>query len=300
MRVVNVDNLKSRQEKRVKRNKLSVISKRLALVLVSVMLIGGLGYGFRFLNSDSPTEANNMANSEADTPSNIPGLPEASGDIKKLKGNQFRDLYRSVNYPNVTTFSTPPEITGNTKADDRIRQLAVDRGFVLTGYPTTAITQSKDELVAGTEDNLLQPLALSAWRELDKEAKSANVPLLLNSGYRSVERQKELFMERLLSTGISVDQIAAGIGDEAVETTLYMTAPPGFSRHHTGYTIDFICDNELTVFKGSACDVWLQENDFAVAKKHGWIPSYPNDADSQGPEPEPWEYVWVGARHLQE
>src|SRR5690606_25521512 len=33
---------------------------------------------------------------------------------------------------------------------------------------------------------------------------------------------------------------------------------------------------------------------YANAKRFGFIPSYPPDGGKQGPEPEPWEFVWVG------
>jgi len=31
-----------------------------------------------------------------------------------------------------------------------------------------------------------------------------------------------------------------------------------------------------------------------MQKRFGFIPSYPENSGKQGPEPEPWEYVWVG------
>ena len=35
-------------------------------------------------------------------------------------------------------------------------------------------------------------------------------------------------------------------------------------------------------------------DNFYNAKRFGFIPSYPDDLNAQGPNPEPWEFVWVG------
>ncbi len=40
--------------------------------------------------------------------------------------------------------------------------------------------------------------------------------------------------------------------------------------------------------------MWLRADDFAVAKRHGFVPSYPRGSAPQGPQPEPWEFVHVG------
>jgi LAS superfamily LD-carboxypeptidase LdcB len=74
-----------------------------------------------------------------------------------------------------------------------------------------------------------------------------------------------------------------------------MTAVPGYSRHHTGYTVDIACENQTTLsFIYTVCFKWLSQNNYERTKKFGWIPSYPEEAVLQGPEPESWEYVWVG------
>jgi uncharacterized protein with LGFP repeats len=72
-------------------------------------------------------------------------------------------------------------------------------------------------------------------------------------------------------------------------------APPGFSKHQSGYTIDFRASGVGGgAFGSSRLGQWLAADNYAAAKRHGFIPSYPSGAGAQGPEPEPWEYVWVG------
>jgi LAS superfamily LD-carboxypeptidase LdcB len=213
--------------------------------------------------------------------------------LKVLSGEDFKNLFRSLAHPNTQTFQVPPEITGNTEADKRIRQLAEERGYRMTSIPVSALVRTNDGATADTDD-LLQPLAYQGWIELKEAAKKDGITLTLYSGYRAPEFQRDIFMQRLLATGVSIEQIAQGRGDAAVRTTLTLTAVPGYSRHHTGYTADFRCEDGSANFGASACFTWLNTNNYLHAKEHGWIPSYPEETQEQGPEPEPWEYIWVG------
>jgi LAS superfamily LD-carboxypeptidase LdcB len=192
----------------------------------------------------------------------------------------------------------PPEITGNVKADERIRTIALSRGYVLRSVPVASINKTGEPRV--TTDDLLQEKAYTAWQSLKAAAKADGIPLQFNSGYRSVEMQRELFLGRLSASGVSYSQIANGGADNAVVSVLKQAALPGYSRHHTGYTIDLVCANGTQSFEVTTCFKWLSDDNYRNAKKHGWIPSYPDGADEQGPEPEPWEYVWVGLGPLVE
>lgn len=224
----------------------------------------------------------------------------SSDNIREFTGAEFRTIYSSTlpGYPNMREFSTPPEITGDDQADARIRTIAERRGFVLTGVPVAPLVKTDEPLLKGTSDDLMQPLAFTAWKKLQESAKKANIPLELFSAYRSPERQREIFTERLFARGVTTAQIARGTTDNAVDATLSMTALPGYSRHHTGFTADFTCGDGTYVFGASICYDWLKKHNFLHAKEHGWIPSYPEGAGIQGPEPEPWEFVWVGKTKL--
>lgn len=110
--------------------------------------------------------------------------------------------------------------------------------------------------------------------------------------------QRQLFLSRLRASGVSTAQIANGQADSQIVTVLSQAAIPGYSRHHTGYTVDFVCANGTQTFETTTCFKWLSADNYLNAKKYGWIPSYPDGANQQGPEPEPWEYVWVGVPTL--
>ncbi len=217
-------------------------------------------------------------------------------DFKFFAGEEFKNLYESVAYPNTQSLLTPPAITGNIAADNRIRTIASSRGYIVRSVPVAPIDKTNVPGLSG--DDLLQPLAYSGWQELKKAADADNIPLKLNSGYRSVEMQRQLFLSRLRATGASNTQIANGQADNQIVAVLSQAAIPGYSRHHTGYTVDFVCGNGVQTFETTTCFRWLHDNNYLNAKKYGWIPSYPDGANQQGPEPEPWEYVWVGAPTL--
>lgn len=144
------------------------------------------------------------------------------------------------------------------------------------------------------EDDLLQPLAAKSWYELKDAARRAGYPMSLLSAYRSLNYQKDLFAQRLFDQGVTTSQLASGAGDGAIDKTLEITAVPGYSRHHTGYTVDLWCEDGSTAFLLSSCYKWISAESYKNAMTFGWIPSYPEGASEQGPEPEPWEYVWVG------
>jgi LAS superfamily LD-carboxypeptidase LdcB len=270
-----------------------------AMGVVLVALAGGGGFWYQQREEKAKrTEADVIKQNQQLTAA--AAAPKVTP--KTFTGMQFKDLYRSVlpTYPNTDAFTDPPSITGNVEADKRIRAIAEKRGFQMTRHPVTALVKTNEPKLQGETDDLLQPLAYNAWLQIKEAAKKDGVPLTLLSAYRSPDWQRNLFMERLRAKGTTPEQIAAGYGDTAVEATLGMTAIPGYSRHHSGYTVDFWCEDGSGLFGNSSCFKWLSENNYINAKESGWIPSYPEGADEQGPEPEPWEYVWVGHDFLYE
>jgi LAS superfamily LD-carboxypeptidase LdcB len=218
---------------------------------------------------------------------------------KTFSPNGFRDLYE-------TLASRPPAeapaVTGQAAADERIARLARARGYRLRAPADPA------QLADAGEGRLLEPRALEAWRGLQAAAAAQGQRLELVSGFRSVARQRAIFLGALaergrqrLGRGYTAAEIAEGTADEALEATLAESAPPGFSRHHTGFALDLNDPSggrPFTEFGGSRAYRWLAADNFLEAKRFGFIPSYPPGADSQGPDPEPWEFVWVGGAAL--
>ena len=90
-----------------------------------------------------------------------------------------------------------------------------------------------------------------------------------------------------------------GTSDAELDTLLETVAAPGYSKHHTGYAIDLRSGSAVLFdFADTPAYEWLAADNFANAKAHGWMPSYPDSVASQGPNPEPWEFVWAGAVNI--
>ncbi len=292
MRVINRGHIKSG-------NKQDVYKKHSSfkIFFVFVLIIGvGAGISYFYIS-------NNDKKAVKESPSIVAvEQPELIAEDKELKpfkifnGDEFKQLYLSVAYPNTQQIQKPISITGNDEADARIRKLAEERGYKQTSIPQGAIVKIDEPRLEN--DNLLQPLSSVGWQKLKDAAKTDNIPIAIISAYRSPEWQRDLFLSRLLVNGITPAQIAAGIQDKAINGALSSAAVPGYSRHHTGYTIDLWCEDGSSAFLNSVCFEWIKKDNYLKAKESGWVPSYPEGADEQGPEPEPWEYVWVGTDYL--
>ncbi len=275
-----------RQFTRLNKQKKRRSKSRRFMLLLLVVGLGGLLYAVT--RSVAPM----TGNGQADTGDHQPAIQARERKLRHFTPEAFNRLALAVKYPNTQLFEEPPIITGDKTADDRIRELAEARGYTMTSMPVGPIQKIDEPRLEG--DDLLQPLAAESWRSLKAAAARADMPLSLTSAYRSPQYQRDLFMSRLKSRGVTVPRIIAGKADQAIEAVLTQAAIPGYSRHHTGYTIDLWCEDGSPAFLVSACFRWISADNYKIAKENGWIPSYPEGVELQGPEPEPWEYVWVG------
>ena len=218
---------------------------------------------------------------------------------KTFSPNGFRDLYeaQAARPP-----AEPPAVTGQAAADERIVRLAMARGYRLRAQADPS------GLADAGGGRLLEPQALEAFRGLQAEAAAQGQRLELVSGFRSVARQRAIFLgalaergQRRLGRSYTAGEIAEGVADAALEAALAESAPPGFSRHHTGRALDLNDPSggrPFTEFGDSRAYRCLAADNFLAAKRFGFIPSYPPGARAQGPDPEPWEFVWVGGAAL--
>lgn len=212
-----------------------------------------------------------------------------TGKLKVFTGVQFKDLYNNFAYPNTQRINENTPITGDEAADARIRQIAINRGYLIRSAPVSNAFQNVGE------NYQLQQRAAQPWLDLVEAAKKDGVSIGLNAAYRSADEQKQIFLSRLAQQRVPINGIATGAYDTQISEVLRTTAVPGYSRHHTGYTVDITCkDMPSASFMYTSCFKWLSADNYKVAKEHGWIPSYPEGAGNQGPDPESWEYVWVG------
>ncbi|MEQ1788202.1 MAG: D-alanyl-D-alanine carboxypeptidase family protein, partial [Acidimicrobiales bacterium] len=153
----------------------------------------------------------------------------AATDFPSLTGLEFKALYYgSLPLPGTQSITARPPIYGHAAADLRIQRLAEQRGYRLQVTPTVPLG-SYGGVTLATD-------AGRAWESLLDAARRNGTPLQGNSGYRSVATQREIFRRRL--GGYSTAQIASGAADAAIESVLAYHSIPGYSRHHTGKTLD--------------------------------------------------------------
>ena len=251
----------------------------LLLVLVSLALVGGR------VNDAEDADQPKIQQESASLVDSIQTADEPTLEvIKQFKSSEFKQAYDDLSLPNITPIVLPPAITGNIEADIKIQSLAEARGYRLRDVVSGLLNRA--------DNTPVQELLINSWLDLKQRALEDGVQIEITSGYRSIEEQKQIFLDRLYAAGATVDGISSGTDDAIVEDTLAITAPPGYSRHHGGYTID-VEDPGSSVFEGSRAHAWIKENNFEKAKLFGFIPSYPDGLTNQGPNPEPWEYVWV-------
>ena len=198
----------------------------------------------------------------------------------EYSGEEFVALYDYAianTLPNLEGSNGRYQITGNDDLDERIWAAAFERGYVLR--PTAG-----DDL--GRADGvIMQPQAAEAWLALKREARAAGMSFIVSSAYRSPASQRTQFNSKL-----------TGSSDGAIDAALTWYSIPGTSKHHAGYALDFrYRSGTFGEFRSTRDYEWLKEDNFAIPKSYGLIPSYPDDVEHQGPNPEPWEFVWVGA-----
>lgn len=131
------------------------------------------------------------------------------------------------------------------------------------------------------EKKLMRQEAADALEDLFNASREAGLSLYGISGYRSYDRQKQIYDKNVQTRGL--------------EETNRVSARPGYSEHQTGLSIDVSTpsiNNRLEeVFAGTPEGKWLADN----AHLYGFIIRYPKGkSDITGYSYEPWHIRYVG------
>lgn len=128
---------------------------------------------------------------------------------------------------------------------------------------------------------------MNSLNEMIQEASKNNVKLWVSSGYRSRERQEQLFNKEVnenLKLGMSKE--------EALNLALKTVSLPGSNEHITGLSVDFNAAGEE--FSTTKEYEWLLEN----CTNYGFILRYPKEKESiTGRAFEPAHFRYVGEEH---
>lgn len=130
----------------------------------------------------------------------------------------------------------------------------------------------------------LRKSAAQAYREMEAAAQKDGVSLVPISGFRSLTDQDYLFFGKKAERGQVATERAK------------VSAPPGYSEHHTGYAMDLgdgsvPAANLSPTFENTRAYQWLQAN----AAFYSFEISFPKD-NKQGVSYEPWHWRYVGDR----
>ncbi|MDJ0680043.1 MAG: D-alanyl-D-alanine carboxypeptidase family protein [Xenococcaceae cyanobacterium MO_167.B52] len=131
----------------------------------------------------------------------------------------------------------------------------------------------------------LKKSAAKEFREMQSAARQQGIILTAISGFRDEATQEYLFFEVKKNRR------------QDTSTRAEVSAPPGYSEHHTGYAVD-IGDGKVpgtnlnTNFEKTAAFRWLEQN----AARYSFELSFPRN-NPQGISYEPWHWRYVGDRH---
>jgi len=215
--------------------------------------------------------------------------------IKPFTAQEFVELSNKKTGADTNISREDVQLFSSLAANQYVQQFASQQGYQFRAVYTGPLTEIQGER--------LQSDTANAFLAMQQAANADGISLSLTSGYRLVADQAELFKQRFIQNStvfggpFSDEQIATGLADAALAETLKTTSIPGKSKHHSGFTVDIgdgSVNSKIVAFADTKAYEWLAQYNFLNAKRFGFVPSYPAGVAQIGPNPEPWEYVWVG------
>lgn len=153
---------------------------------------------------------------------------------------------------------------------------------VLGHLPYQEAPQSELLPISADGSIKMRNAAAEKFKEMSAAARANGIILVPISGFRSVEDQKHLFFD--------VKAQRAQVASKRAE----VSAPPGYSEHHTGYAVDIGDGNTPATnlsqsFENTGAFKWLEQN----AARYSFEISF-RQGNSQGVSYEPWHWRFVG------
>lgn len=178
----------------------------------------------------------------------------------------------------------------NVENPIKTNQQLDDWRLVLVNFENPISENFKIELANIDSSRQFDARAIEELNALLKAAKDAKVGnLWVQSAYRSLEKQEELFNNK-----INEYMKMGKTREEAEELTRKYINESNTSEHNVGLAVDFNYINRD--FEKSQAFTWLNEN----AEKYGFILRYRNDkVDITKVNYEPWHWRYVGVEHAQ-
>ena len=180
------------------------------------------------------------------------------------------------------TFLANKSLLRQTKIlDDSINSSKVNQDKSLLGhlpYPEA----SKDELILFSPGIYIHKEIYESFKEMQSMSAQRGISLQLLSGYRSIDLQRDIFYEN------------KSIRNQTAVERSWVSAPPGYSEHSTGYAID-VGDGDYpethfeVEFEQTPAFQWMKR----FAPKYHFVLSFPLN-NKQGVTYEPWHWRFEG------
>ena len=176
---------------------------------------------------------------------------------------------------------------------DEARAMLADPLMVLVNHtskmPDDYTFDTKECGSATAVNKTLQTVACDAFLSMQKAAAADGVTIWMQSGYRSVDYQKNLYDQKtqyFRNKGLSET--------EAKKQAANIVNPPGYSEHNCGLAADLNCPEHTDLtedFENTEAFRWLS----AHAVEYGFILRYPKNAEAVTEITyEPWHWRYVG------
>lgn len=180
--------------------------------------------------------------------------------------------------------STAPVVQSSPQSETVAPVPAASPADTLLGHLPYAEAPTSDLEPVGDGKVVLRRAAAQKLEAMIAAAAKEGVTLVTLSGFRSVAEQNSLFFDVKAERGQGPSQRAT------------VSAPPGYSEHHTGYAVDLgdgkAPSADLQVaFEKTRAFQWLQKN----AAHYSFELSFKRD-NPMGVSYEPWHWRFVGDR----
>ena len=245
------------------KNTFKVIIENILLIILGVVLVAGVTYGFFYafnLYKKIENDKNKLVSNAVSYEDKVKKLEEDLSKAKEEKENISETLNQLKNID--------PELLKKYSKVYFLNENYVPATLVNIN-PLYSIDPNKNLRVLDKIDPFLESML--------KDANDNDVPLRITSAYRSFTEQKAL------KSGYKVIYGA--------KTANQFSADQGYSEHQLGTTLDFTTPSvkgAFPAFQDSTSYKWLNEN----AYKYGFVISYPKE--NKYYEYESWHWRFVG------
>ena len=272
----------------IRRRRRNRAIRRIAgLTLVVCVAVGGVSFLLSHRKAPVPTAdaAGSAANSAASSlPSAAPSSYVESSKVESSTGSEAAS----------ESVESRDNLLGLTAAE--AKAMLADPLMILVNHTNQMpenYTFETAECGSKTAVNkTLQTVACNAFLELQKAAAAENVTVWMQSGYRSVSYQTNLYEKK---TNYYKQQ---GYDDaKAKEMAAAIVNPPGYSEHNCGLAADLNSPEHTGLddgFENTAAFRWLCQH----AGEYGFILRYPKGAEEKTEITyEPWHWRYVGVEN---